>query len=33
MCIRDREEVVSGGLTYHRVMLGRRGDYLFPVDR
>ena len=25
------EEVVSGGLTYHRVMLGRRGDYLFPV--
>lgn len=27
------EEVVSGGLTYHRVMLGRKGDYLFPVDR
>lgn len=25
------EEVVSGGLTYHRVMLGRRGDYLFHV--
>ena len=25
------EEVVSGGLVYHRVMLGRRGDYLFPV--
>ena len=27
------EEVVSGGLTYYRVMLGRRGDYMFPVDR
>ena len=25
------EEVVSEGHTYHRVMLGRRGDYLFPV--
>jgi predicted nucleotidyltransferase len=27
------EEVVSGGFSYHRVMLGRRGDYLLPVDR
>jgi len=26
------EEVASGDLTYHRVMLGRRGDYLFPVS-
>jgi predicted nucleotidyltransferase len=27
------EEVVSEGHIYHRVMLGRRGDYLLPVDR